>query len=59
MTAEPSDDDDLLPASFVEAMRRVKDGKTNPGARNRPGCRFPHCACQNPWNACDRPRVPK
>ncbi|MFL5655955.1 MAG: hypothetical protein ACJ8CB_17480 [Ktedonobacteraceae bacterium] len=38
---------------FFEAMARTKEGVTNPGKRNRAGCRFPHCACNNPWEACD------
>ena len=39
---------------MAEAMDRVRRGETNPGRPNRPGCRFPHCACNAPWKKCDR-----
>ena len=38
---------------FIESMRRVKEGTTNPGKPNRPGCRYPHCSCNKPWEKCD------
>ncbi len=47
--ADPTDEDW---ERFIEAMERVKEGKTNPGHRNRPGCRFPHCSCNRPWLKC-------
>jgi hypothetical protein len=50
--------DDILDTpegeSFLESVQRVKADVTNPGQRNRRGCRFPHCSCNNPWEACDR-----
>ena len=50
-----SEDEHEQLAAFAESMRRVKEGKTNPGQRNRPGCRFPHCSCNKPWEKCEQP----
>lgn len=40
--------------SFLASMELVKRGETNPGQHNRAGCVFPHCACNKPWERCDR-----
>ena len=39
--------------AFLASMELVKRGRTNPDKPNRPGCRFPHCACNKPWEVCE------
>lgn len=49
---------DEMERRLMEMKRRTDKGITNPGKRNRPGCVFPDCSCDDPWRLCSDDDAP-